>query len=431
MANSKDISLSARVAKDSRGRDTVEVTLKVGDIETIGDVPAGASKGEDEAKTVPVPQALDNIHGIIQPMLKDMALDLGTHDNLRALEKAFIEKAGENFVELGANACLPVSRALWRAAAAVSGKPLHQYIFENEPDAVNDGKVFFYMNIFNGGLHALKEDQGEVLGRDRIDVQEVMVAPVSASSYAEALEMGEKIDQALKKILIAAYGEDKLTRADEAGFSVKGLGDSSEAFARVFEAVEAAGYEPGKDVKLCLDVAAQSFAEGDGYRFRGEYLTSDQMVKFLVDFVDEYEGKVLSIEDGLGENDWQGWTQLTAALEPKGVLTIGDDLFVTQMPRLTRGIASKAANAILIKVNQNGTVGGTIDVMKAAKRAGMQCVVSHRSGETLDDSIADLAYGTRAFGLKTGDPQPVVDFPDRKTWVRRSKYLRMLEIEKG
>ncbi|MEM6531245.1 MAG: phosphopyruvate hydratase [Myxococcota bacterium] len=430
MANSKDISLAAHVAKDSRGRDTVEVTLKVDGIVAVGDVPAGASKGEDEAKTVPVPKALANIHDVIQPMLNEMALDLTDHGNLRALEYAMIEKAGENFGTLGANACLPVSRALWRAAAAAHGMPLHQYIYDNEADAVNDGKVYFYMNIFNGGLHALKEDQGEVLGKDRIDVQEVMVAPVSAKSYAEALQMGEKIDQALKRILIENYGEQTLTRADEAGFSVKGLGDSSEAFARVFQAIEAAGYSPGTDVKLCLDVAAQSFAEGDGYRFRGELISSDQMVQFLVDFVDEYEGKVLSIEDGLGENDWEGWRKLTAALEPKGVLTIGDDLFVTQMPRLSRGIKSKSATAILIKVNQNGTVGGTIDVMKAAKLAGMKCVVSHRSGETLDDSIADLAYGTRAFGLKTGDPQPEVDFPDRSTWVRRSKYLRMLEIEK-
>ncbi|MEL6544961.1 MAG: phosphopyruvate hydratase [Myxococcota bacterium] len=431
MHSSKNLELKAHVAKDSRGRDTVEVHLTLGNVTTVGDVPAGASKGEDEAQTMAVPEALTAIHETIQPMLRDLDADLSSHSGLLALEDAMIEKGGENFKDLGANACLPVSRALWRAAAKIAGKPLHQYIFENEPDAVGSGKVFFYMNIFNGGLHALKEDQGEVLGKDRIDVQEVMVAPVSATSYAQALEMGEKIDQALKKILIENYGEDTITRADEAGFSVKGLGDSSEAFARVFQAVEAAGYVPGKDVKLCLDVAASSFVEGDGYRFRGELLSSDQMVDFLVGFADEYEGKVLSIEDGLGENDWSGWTRLTAELKKRDVLTIGDDLFVTQMPRLSRGIESKAANAILIKVNQNGTVRGTIEVMKAAKQAGMECVVSHRSGETLDDSIADLAYGTRSLGLKTGDPQPEIDFPDKSTWVRRVKYLRMLEIEKG
>lgn len=431
MYSSRNLELRAQVAKDSRGRDTVEVHLTLGDIKTVGDVPAGASKGEDEAQTMPVSAAVTAVGETILPMLKNLDADLGTHTGLLILERAMIEMGGENFKDLGANACLPVSRALWRAAAAIAGKPLHQYIYDHEPDAVGDGKVFFYMNIFNGGLHALKEADGEQLGKDRIDVQEVMVAPVSATTYAQALEMGEQIDQALKQILIENYGEDSLTRADEAGFSVKGLGDSSEAFARVFQAIEAAGYEPGKDVKLCLDVAASSFVEGDGYRFRGEHLSSDQMVEFLVQFVDQYEGKVLSIEDGLGENDWEGWTKLTAELAPRGVLTIGDDLFVTQMPRLNRGIETRAANAILIKVNQNGTVHGTLEVMKAAKKAGMQCVVSHRSGETLDDSIADLAYGTRALGLKTGDPQPEVDFPDRSTWVRRAKYLRMLEIEKG
>ncbi|MBC7794269.1 MAG: phosphopyruvate hydratase, partial [Clostridia bacterium] len=141
-------------------------------------------------------------------------------------------------------------------------------------------------------------------------------------------------------------------------------------------------------------------------------------------------GKVLSIEDGLDENDWEAWAKLTAELSKRNVLTIGDDLFVTQKTRLDKGIANKSATAILIKVNQNGTVGGTLDVMKQAKKAGMKSVVSHRSGETLDDSIADLAYATGALGLKTGDPQPVGDFPDESTWVRRVKYLRMLAIEK-
>ncbi|MEM6274250.1 MAG: phosphopyruvate hydratase [Myxococcota bacterium] len=429
--NSRDLNLKASTIKDSRGRDTVEVRLSIGGTTTQGDVPAGASKGEDEAQTVSVDSAISNIHDVIQPSLQKLDADLSTHGGLLALERAMIDRAGDNFRDLGANACLPVSRALWKAAAAIAGQPLHRYIRENEPDAVSDGQVFFYMNIFNGGLHALKSDGGERLGHDRIDVQEVMVAPVSAPSFEAALETGERIDQALKKILIENYGESALSRADEAGFSVKGLGDSSEAFDRVFEAIEAAGYAPGKDVKLCLDVAAGSFVDGDGYRFRGEKISSDEMIAFLVDFVDRYPGKVLSIEDGLGENDWTSWTKLSHELASRGVLTVGDDLFVTQMPRLERGIGCEAANAILVKVNQNGTVHGTIEVMKAARHAGMKCVISHRSGETLDDSIADLAYGTRAFGLKTGDPQPEVDFPDRSTWVRRSKYLRMVEIEQA
>lgn len=431
MSNSGGLELRAEVIEDSRGRDTVRVTLTIGAVQVVGDVPAGASKGEDEAQTVDVHDAIANIHDVLQPLLRKLDADLRSHAGLLSLERAMIDRAGENFRVLGANACLPVSRALWKAASALTDRPLHRYIRDEEPDAYDDGSVYFLMNIFNGGLHALREDEGELLGRDRIDVQEVMVAPVSARSFAEALEIGERIDQSLKAILVERYGEQSLSRADEAGFSIKGLGDSAEAFDVVFEAIAAAGYEPGRDVKLCLDVAASSFVDGEGYRFRGELLSRDAMIDFILDFVDRYPGKVLSIEDGLGENDWVGWTRLSAELKQRDVLTIGDDLFVTQMPRLRRGIECNAADAILIKVNQNGTVHGTIEVMKAAKRAGMRCVVSHRSGETLDDSIADLAFGTGAFGLKTGDPQPEVDFPDPKTWVRRAKYLRMVEIDDG
>jgi enolase len=153
------------------------------------------------------------------------------------------------------------------------------------------------------------------------------------------------------------------------------------------------------------------------------------MIDYLAGLVDQYPGKILSIEDGLDENDWTAWPKHSAQMKERGVVTIGDDLFVTQMPRLNQGIESGAAHAILIKVNQNGTVHGTLEVMKHARSHGMRCVVSHRSGETLDDSIADIAVGTGALGLKTGDPQPEVDFPDRSTWVRRSKYLRMVAIE--
>ena len=212
---------------------------------------------------------------------------------------------------------------------------------------------------------------------------------------------------------------------------MKGLGDSTLAFELVFDAIRSAGYEPGKDVKLALDVAASSFynREDGTYQFRGESISSDQMIEYLVGLVDRFEGCMLSIEDGLDENDWEAWTKLTAELNKRDVVTIGDDLFVTQLPRLERGIDAKAATGILVKVNQNGSVGGTLEVMKRARDAGMKCVISHRSGETLDDSIADLAYGTGSFGLKTGDPQPPVDFPDESVWVRRRKYLRMVELE--
>jgi enolase len=427
----KDLQIEPRKTADSRGRPTVEVTVRVAGVEAVGDVPAGASTGVDEANTVDVDQALKNVTEVIAPMLRDSGFDLSEHAGLVAAEKMMIDRAGPNFRDLGCNAVLPVSRALWKAAAQLRGVELWQYIRECEPALASDNRVFFYMNIFNGGLHALKKDQGEVLGRDRIDIQEIMVVPVAAQSYREALEIGEKIDQALKQALVSKFGADAVTRADEAGFSVKGLGDSTEAFGYVVDAIVAAGYEPGKEVKMALDVAASSFfdAASGRYTFRGQSISSDEMIDYLAGLVDQYPGKILSIEDGLDENDWTAWPKHSAQMKERGVVTIGDDLFVTQMPRLNQGIESGAAHAILIKVNQNGTVHGTLEVMKHARSHGMRCVVSHRSGETLDDSIADIAVGTGALGLKTGDPQPEVDFPDRSTWVRRSKYLRMVAIE--
>lgn len=431
--NSADLDLQAREAHDSRGKPTVEVELTLGDVHTRGDVPAGASKGEDEAQTKPVPEAVKAVRDVILPLLRGAKIDLSKHAGLVQLERAMIAKGGDNFRDLPANAVVPVSRALWRAAAKLSGLELWSYIRKNEPEAAGTDRVRFYMNIFNGGLHALKKADGEKLGKDRIDIQEIMVVPESATTYAAAVEMGEKIDQQLKKILSAKFGAAAVTRGDEAGFTVKGLGDSTEAIGYVFQAAKDAGLTPGKDVKLALDVAASSFFDtaSGKYNFQGKVVSSDDMVAYYGALADKYRGILLSIEDGLAENDWPGWQKLNAGVRAKGVETIGDDLYVTQLPRLEKGIGLKAASAILIKVNQNGSMTGTLDVIKRAKKAGMHYVVSHRSGETLDDSIADLAYATGAFGLKTGDPQPPVDFPDDKTWVRRAKYLRMIAIEKS
>ncbi|HET6343904.1 MAG TPA: phosphopyruvate hydratase [Myxococcota bacterium] len=431
--HTKDLQLHARQTSDSRGRPTVEVEARLGGATAVGDVPAGASKGEDEAQTVDVQTALDNVHNVILPLAQKANLDLRDHANLAKLEEEIIARAGDNFKDLGANATLPVSRALWRLAAALHNQPLHAYLRKAEPTLASNNRVHFLMNIFNGGLHALKKKDGEVLGKDRIDIQEIMVVPTSAKTYREAVQVGERIDAALKDILTTKFGAAAVTRADEAGFSVKGLGDSTEAIAHVFDAIKRAGYTPGTDVKLALDVAASSFydAETQRYQFQGKAITSDAMIDYLVAFADRYKGNVLSIEDGLAENDWEAWKKLSAKLKERGVVTVGDDLFVTQFPRLKKGIAEKSAHAILIKVNQNGTVHGTLQVMKLAEQNGMECIISHRSGETLDDSIADIAYATGALGLKTGDPQPEVDFPDKKTWVRRSKYLRMIAIEEG
>ncbi|MBC7794243.1 MAG: hypothetical protein H7Z43_11095, partial [Clostridia bacterium] len=291
-SNSEGLRLEAREAKDSRGRPTVEVVATLGSVRTVGDVPAGASKGEDEAKTVPVPQAIHNIHQVILPMMQKAKLDLASYANLRKLESDMIAKAGDNFGDLGANATLPVSRALYRLSAKLNNFELWDFIQRNEKDLASNDRVHFYMNIFNGGLHALKKADGEVLGKDRIDVQEIMVVPVSAKSYAEALDVGEKIDAALKALLTSKWDAKAVTRADEAGFSVKGLGDTTQAIGLVWEAVEKAGYKPGSDVKMALDVAASSFydSKASRYLFRGETLTSDQMIAYLLDFVDRYSG---------------------------------------------------------------------------------------------------------------------------------------------
>ena len=433
MANTRtsELELQAYAAHDSRGKPTVAVRLSLGEISTVGDVPAGASKGEDEAQTRPVPEAIQAVHEVIRPLLQTVDLDLSRHASLVALERLLIARGGDNYRELPANAVVPVSRALWRLAARLHGLELYEYLRRVLPGPGTSPRVHFFMNIFNGGLHALKRDAGERLGVDRIDIQEIMVVPVRFTDYGEALAMGERIDAALERLLRDRFPAPAITRGDEAGFTVKGLGSSTEAIGLVFAASEAAGYTPGQDVQLALDVAASSFFDPQAgvYHFQGQQLRSADLIRYYVELVTQYPGKILSIEDGLAENDWDGWTDLTAALQPRGVQTIGDDLFVTQLPRLEQGLARRAATAILIKVNQNGSLLGTLDVIGRAHEAGLHCVVSHRSGETLDDSIADLALATGAFGLKTGDPQPARAFPDPESWVRRAKYLRMVAME--
>ncbi|MGE5307516.1 MAG: phosphoglycerate kinase [Deltaproteobacteria bacterium] len=466
--------VTAKVTYDSRKRSTVRAVIRLGDLEAYGEVPAGASKGEDEAVVVATAQAMLNIDksaniydlikdievtdadiaankglsvkeirmkkaGLVVPQedlltfIRKSGLDIGRHEDLVQLCRMIKERAGDNYVLTGANATVPVSWALWEMAAKLHGMQLWEYIRTCEPEAVANDETYYYMNIFNGGLHALKKENNEKLGRDRINIQEIMVA-IKASSFAKQLERGDKIDQALKAILQKKYGtaEGVITRADESGFSVKGLGDSNIAIEDVLEAIRQTD-DPNDDteVKLCLDVAATSFYDAAaGYDFRGQLLTTDQMIQYYVQLADKYGKFIVSIEDGLAENDWEGWVKLTKEMEARGIMTIGDDLFVTQMGRLEKGIAMHAASAILIKVNQNGDLLGTLEVMKRAKAAGMKCVVSHRSGETIYAGIADLAYATRAFGLKTGDPQPTVDFQKAEERVRRSKYDRMAEIEK-
>ena len=432
MPTSRDLHLTAATAHDSRGRPTVVVEATAQDLYATGDVPAGASKGADEARTVPTDQALEHVLQNILPMLQAANLPLDDAQTLCALDAQMAAGAGQNFADWGANAVLPVSRALWRLGAQARKEPLHAFLraaLRHTPPQAAPVRLF--MNIFNGGLHALKKGEGEVLGRDRIGIQEIMVVPVRAQSYHEALAIGDRIDGALEAILGRAYGTQRLSRADEAGFTVHGLGDDATALGHVAQAIEAAGYKPGVDVKLALDVAASSLydAEAKTYTVAGKVLDAAGMCGYLEQLVDTYPHQFLSIEDGLDENDWSAWHTHSKAMHERSVVTIGDDLFVTQSARLERGIQERSAHAILIKVNQNGTMGGTLGVIDKAHAAGMRCVVSHRSGETLDDSIADLAVAAGALGLKSGDPQPAGAFPDPKTWVRRRKYLRLVEIE--
>ena len=423
-------------AADSRGRPTVALQADCGGLRAVGDCPAGASKGADEARTVPVAQAVHNALHVLLPAVRARDVDLADPQALLALDATLAQLAGDNFATLGANATLPVSRALWQLGAQARGVPLWAQLraaLAPEKRPPEQGRVHLFLNLFNGGLHALRPDDGERLGIHRIEVQEVMVVPVAARSWAEALAWGDAIDGALSRRLAVHYGAGRLGRADEAGLSVSGLGDNAVAIAHVVEAIREAGLSPGLQVKLALDVAAGSFydAASARYHFAGGARTSSEMVAWLDELAGRYADLLFSIEDGLDENDWAGWATLRQKMDARGVHTVGDDLFVTQLPRLRRGIADKAASAILIKMNQNGTVGGTLEVVREAQRAGLRCVVSHRSGETLDDTIADLAVAVDALGLKSGAPQPEASFPDAQSWVRRRKYLRLVDIERA
>ncbi|MCX7927234.1 MAG: phosphoglycerate kinase [Candidatus Omnitrophica bacterium] len=419
--------------KDSRGKDTVRVRLTtLSGLSAIGEVPAGASTGADEARTVEVEQALANIMEKIMPMINSAGLDLRRHQDLLKAEDMIIAAAGENFERLGANATVPVSWALWQLAAQLHGMSLAEYIRTFEKEAVYHDPVYFYSNIYNGGLHAIKE--GEKLGVDRIDIQEIMTVVIKPGlSYAQRLAAQDRIQLELRKLLVDEYGEEALEIGDEAGFTVKGLGSSEEAFALVAQAIINAGFRPGKDVKLALDPAATSFynERENVYEFQGKKLTSSEMIEFYVNLAKKYPGLILSIEDGLAENDWQAWSEFTRQMEKYGIMTIGDDIFVTQMQRLSRGVREKAAHAILIKVNQNGSLRSTLEVIKYAKANGMKIIISHRSGETLYSGIADLAEAVGAFGIKTGATQPEKIFNKKDTWVRRNKYLRLVELEQN
>lgn len=425
------IDLTPCAITDSRGDPTVEVELRNGSIRVVASVPAGKTKGGDEARTVTVEQALANVRDIIQPLLWGLAPDLRSHASLIAVEKALIEKAGPNCTELGANALLPVSIALWRCAAMMHGLPLYQYIRNFEPELANTNRVKLFSNVLNGGYHALRK--GEVLGRDRFEFQEMQIVPQTATSYREALSMCEQVDLTLTKRIGERFGADRSGRADEAGLTVKGLGDNAAALELLMESIRQAGFEPGREMKVTLDPASSHLHDPKTgtYGVSGRRLTREEYGSYLLSLLDTYPGAFESVEDPLEENDWEGLKALAVEIKKRGVLVVGDDFYVTQESRLRRGIADGSANGLLVKPNQNGSLHGTLEAMKLARKNNIRLVISHRSGETLDETIADVALAVGAHGIKTGAPQPERIFPDPGTWYRRRKYLRLIEIEES
>ncbi len=404
-------SVYAREVLDSRGNPTVEVEVAL-ESGAIGSaiVPSGASTGAFEAVELRdgdkgrylgkgVEKAVANVEKIAEVIEGMEAFDQP------AIDAIMIELDGtHNKGKLGANAILGVSMAVARAAAEELGLPLFQYI-----GGVNAKQLPVpMMNILNGGEHA----------DNNVDVQEFMILPVGAKSFKEGLRMGAEVFHSLKKVL----GERGLACGvgDEGGFAPN-LGSNREALELIVEAIEKAGYKPGDDVRLGLDVAATEMYNKETKKYvlagEGKELTADEMVALYEDWSNNFP--IVTIEDGLDEEDWDGWKLLTDRLGNKLQL-VGDDLFVTNTERLERGIESGVANSILIKVNQIGTITETLDAIEMAKRAGYTAVISHRSGETEDTTIADLAVAVNAGQIKTGAPSRT---------DRVAKYNQLLRIE--
>jgi enolase len=403
--------IHGREILDSRGNPTVEADVILDD-GTMGRaaVPSGASTGEHEAVELRdgdtdryggkgVRHAVRNVEEQIAPGLRGYEVT----DQL-GIDSAMIEMDGTaNKSKLGANAILAVSMASARAAAKVVGLPLYRYL----GGPLARVMPVPMMNILNGGAHAA----------NTVDFQEFMIVPVGADSFADALRMGAEVFHSLKKVL----SKRKLGTGvgDEGGFAPD-LRDDEEALKVIIEAIQGAGYTPGRQIALALDVAASELYQDGTYVFKksgGGKKDAEGMIELYRSWLDEYP--IVSIEDGLAEDDWDGWAKLTAALGERCQL-VGDDLFVTNTERLARGIENSVANAILIKVNQIGTLSETLEAIEMARAAGYLSVISHRSGETEDTFIADLAVGTGAGQIKTGSASRT---------DRVAKYNQLLRIE--
>jgi len=399
--------LGAREILDSRGNPTVEVEIQLEDgTQARAAVPSGASTGAFEAAELRdggkrylgkgVEKAVAFVNDVIAPEV----IGFDGQDQ-RLVDAAMIELDGTpNKSKLGANAILGVSLAVAKASAESADLSLFRYL--GGPNA--HVLPVPMMNILNGGAHA----------DTNVDIQEFMVAPIGAPTFRESLRWGAEIYHSLKAVLKKRGLATSV--GDEGGFAPN-LDSNRAALDLILEAIEAAGFKPGKDVALAMDVAATEFHEKGKYTFEGSSRTSDEMIAYYAELVSAYP--LVSIEDPLDEEDWAGWTSMTASLGSK-VQIVGDDLFVTNPERLARGIAGNTANALLVKVNQIGTLTETLDAVDLAHRANYRSMLSHRSGETEDVTIADLAVATNCGQIKTGAPARS---------ERVAKYNQLLRIE--
>ncbi len=410
MSKSTITRVQGREILDSRGNPTIEVDVLLSD-GSFGRaaVPSGASTGEHEAVELRdgdknrflgkgVLKAVQNVNQIIGPGV--IGKEAG---NQEQIDRLMIELDGTpNKSRLGANAILGVSMAVARAAAASAGVPLYRYLAKDNATTL----PIPMMNILNGGSHA----------DNNVDIQEFMVFPIGAGSFSEALRMGVETFHHLKQVLKKQGLSTSV--GDEGGFAPN-LRSNEEAIGVILEAIEKAGYAAGKDIYIALDLAASEFYTSEGYRLasEGQLLNSEEMVAYLKSLVDKYP--IVSIEDGLAEDDWEGWKSLNAELGSR-IQIIGDDLTVTNPQRLQRAIDEKCMNAILIKLNQIGTVTETIDAVQLARTNQFGAVISHRSGETEDTIIADFAVAMGMGQIKTGSASRT---------DRICKYNQLLRIE--
>ena len=406
----KITNIKARQIIDSRGNPTVECDIDFEDsIFGRAAVPSGASTGVHEAlelrdndkskyKGKGVLKAVGNINDTISRELVGKSFE-----DISSFDDFLLQLDGtENKSNLGANATLAASLAFAKCLASSEGLELYSFLGRERTMSL----PVPMMNIVNGGSHADND----------VDIQEFMIAPIGANNFSEALQYGCEIFHSLKSLLKSKGLNTNV--GDEGGFAPN-INSSSEVIETVLKSVEDAGFKPGKDIYLSLDVASTEFYKNNKYNLQGEkiVLSSDEMIKYLEKLVNAYP--IYSIEDGMSEDDWDGWSNLTSTIGKK-VQLVGDDLFVTNVKKLQRGIKNRIANSILIKVNQIGTLSETIEAVKLAKNNGYTCVMSHRSGETEDNTIADLAVALSTGQIKTGS----LSRSDRM-----SKYNQLLRIE--